>query len=116
MAQQWVAKWTGKFPNKCNGLWYLYMNGVDVSGFIPSRTSSASTLGKYSRWTFVGNVDSCSWYKDGLSKDDWIDLNKDWIDDIGNTYHLKLDDSDYEAVFATFNKSDWRVNSCGGCM
>lgn len=116
MAQQWIAKWTGSFPNKCRGLWYLYMNGIDVSRFIPLRDFPANTFGTYKKCTFINFMESWSSYEDGYDIDEWIDHNKDWIDDIGNYYHIQLDDSDYKALYKAFSESDWRAQSCGGCI
>ena len=113
MANKFQAEWSGSFPTLCYGEWSLYKNGEDISEYIPEglRTSHMNTEGIYSRWHFNSDwIEEFYEYKDGISCDIWIKENMEWLKKFCDT------EEDFESVYRAFNKSDFRPNSCGGCI
>lgn len=106
----WTATWSGKFPNLCSGEWALFHDGEPVHTTIPFQHSCAGTLGSYSSWSFGSDWDEI-WesYEDGLAADAWCQKHRDWLSSIA-------DESEWPAIFEAFQVSDWRHNSCGGCI
>lgn len=108
-----VAKWSGEFPNLCNGKWELYIDGLDVSNYIPTilRDKPMNTLKEYSQWHFnkyyIAVFDS---YIDGMDCEDWIIANNYWLDKITKNINTQKE------IFHAINKCDWRYGSCGGCI
>lgn len=96
----------------CHGEWKLYKNGEDISYLIPEdkRTLPMSCLGQYEEWYFDDEW-NVHWsnYVDGLSAENWIDVNLDWISKFSDWW-------DYEKIFYAFQENDWRAGSCGGCI
>lgn len=90
------AEWSGHYPTLCFGKWTLYKNEKDISHLIPDklREKTMYTFGKYQSWHF----------------EEWIDKNRYWLNAICDC------ETDYKRVFKAFQKSDFRTNSCGGCI
>lgn len=66
--------------------------------------------GIYQEWTFTNNWEvEWSTYHDGLDAEKWIKENEKWLKEIGP-------EEDYEKIFEAFQKNDWRMGSCGGCI
>ena len=112
MINKFRAEWSGSYPTLCFGEWRLYKNGEDISEYIPEelRDSHMNTKGVYSEWYFDGGIEDFFNYGDGLSCGIWIEKNMDWLKRFCDT------EEDFESVFMQFNKSDFRPNSCGGCI
>ena len=106
------VKWTGKYPCLCSGEWKLYIDGNDMSDFIPEdlRRSDMGTFGTYSSWHFEDWMEVFEDYQDGMNCDEWIEANKDWLDKISK------DVKDQQDLFYAFQSQDWRYESCGGCI
>lgn len=51
---EWVAEWSGSYPNLCRGEWTLYHNEEEVDVSIPFQGHPADTYGKYWKWFFGG--------------------------------------------------------------
>lgn len=107
------AIWTGSYPNLCRGEWMLLIDEKDVSNKIPEdyRDEPMYTNGVYSRWRF-GNHWKEEWeqYEDGLGCKEWIEENKEWLDNITK------DENDQKDIYFAFQLNDWRYGSCGGCI
>lgn len=107
-----IAKWSGHYPGLCYGKWFLKVNGVDVSMYIPAelRDDSMNTYGTYRRWYFKNGTEHFEDYKDGLMCDEWIEKNKYWLDMITNDINVQME------IFNAISARDWRHGSCGGCI
>lgn len=107
------AEWDGKYPCLCSGRWHLSVNGITVDHIIPDelRHRPMNTAGIYLTWFFDDNWDE-NWedYRDGLEMDQWIDVNKYWLDII------TTDRSIQEKIYEAIQNQDWRAGSCGGCI
>lgn len=107
------AKWSGSYPILCRGEWTLFIDGKDISDKIPKglRINPMYTYGMYSRWRFVNGWEA-EWnnYIDGLECEDWIEENKEWLDEI------TTDKCEQEDIYYAFQVNDWRHGSCGGCI
>ena len=112
MINEFRAEWSGRYPTLCFGEWSLYKNGEDISEYIPEelRDSHMNTAGDYSEWYFDDWMEEFGDYGDGLSRDMWIRKNMEWLKQFCDT------EEDFESVYETFNESDFRPNSCGGCI
>lgn len=112
MANEFRAEWSGSYPALCFGEWSLYKNDKDISKYIPKdlRESHMNTAGVYSEWHFVDWMEEFSDYHSGLGCDDWIQENMEWLRQFCDT------EEDFERVYMAFKKSDFRPNSCGGCI
>lgn len=106
----WNAVWTGRYPNLCSGVWELYHDGDFVRTDIPFQGEPAGTYGVYFQWYFVGDLDE-EWedYEDGLGCDAWCTEYADWLVTVA-------DKDEWPKIFEAFQASDWRYNSCGGCI
>ena len=103
------AKWSGKYPNLCYGVWSIFVDDIDYSDYIPKeiRHSPMRTYGFYSEWSFDDDYGEV-WekYEDGLHFDEWVKQN-DWVKNIpANLFD----------IYCAFSLEDWRHNSCGGCI
>ena len=103
------AKWSGKYPNLCQGVWSIFVDGIDYSDYIPKeiRHSPMGTHGFYSEWSFDDDYGEV-WeeYEDGLHFGEWAKQN-DWVKNIpANPFD----------IYCAFNVEDWRYDSCGGCI
>ena len=108
---EWIAEWSGDYPNLCRGEWTLTRDGEDFSDYIPFRENAcASTFGTYEEWSFDDNW-SEQWtdYEAGLELDEWCEQNADWLSQIA-------DESEWEDIFLAFQEKGWRSGSCGGCI
>lgn len=103
-----VAEWTGTYPNKCSGVWKLFVNGEDFSLLIPEdkRHDEMGTYGTYQSWHFENWSEVFDSYEDGLQCEDWIAANP-WVQ--------KLPASPID-VFYAIQAQDWRHGECGGCI
>lgn len=101
---EWVADWSGSYPNLCDGEWTLYHNGEKIDVSIPFQYWNANTLGEYFTNYETGP------YNDGLDEDVWIEDNIEYLMDITD------DESQYPLIYEAFQVSDWRMGSCGGCL
>lgn len=113
MDNKFLAEFTGSYPTRCMGEWKLHKNGKDISEFIPQKLKKEpmGTYGKYESWFFNEDyIEEFSSYYDGLKQEDWIKENKYWLDKISK------DISDHKKIFEAINRSDFRCNSCGGCI
>ena len=106
------AEWSGRYPNRCSGIWSLEVNGVDVTCYIPVelRRESMGTFGTYQRWYFVDWIEHFEDYEDGLMCDEWIKKNKYWLDIITDDVNVQVE------IFYAINAKDWRHGECGGCI
>ncbi|OUC52456.1 hypothetical protein B7939_00595 [Eggerthia catenaformis] len=106
------AEWSGCYPSLCFGKWTLYKNEKDISHLIPDklREKTMYTFGKYQSWHFEDWIEVFEDYYHGMKCDEWIDKNRYWLDAICDY------ETDYKRVFKAFQKSDFRTNSCGGCI
>lgn len=103
------AIWTGRYPHLCSGEWKLIINGVDYTSAIPEekRTQPMDTLGEYQRWHFDKDwSEDWEYYEDGLGFADWIKENP-WVMNLP---------AKANRVYRAFMESDWRYESCGGCI
>lgn len=103
------AIWTGGYPNLCSGEWKLIINGVDYTSAIPEekRTQPMDTLGEYQRWSFDEDwSEDWEYYEDGLGFADWVKENP-WVMNLP---------AKANRVYRAFMESDWRYESCGGCI
>lgn len=103
-----VARWTGSYPNKCSGVWKLFIAGEDFSLLIPEdkRHSPMDTYGTYQSWHFEDWEEVFDSYTDGLDCEAWIAANP-WVQ--------KLPASPID-VFYAFQCEDWRHGECRGCI
>ena len=107
---EWTAEWTGSFPNLCKGEWHLYRDGVEVETQIPFQWDDAGTEGTYFEWSFgPGCEEQWDPYEDGMAEGVWCETYSEWL----STFAER---DEWGAVFRAFQKSDWRSNSCGGCI
>lgn len=107
------AKWTGEYPNYCSGEWILKVNNKNVSHLIPEelRNEPMNTYGLYKCWYFNNNWEEvCDLYEDGLSCNNWIKENEEWLDKISTDPFVQVEI--YEAIYS----QDWRYGECGGCI
>lgn len=113
MINKFRAEWSGGYPALCLGEWSLYKNDEDISEYIPEdlRDSHMNTAGVYSEWYFGDDwIEEFSDYHSGLDCDGWIEENIEWLKQFCDT------EEDFKSVYEAFNKSDFRPNSCGGCI
>lgn len=103
-----VAEWTGSYPNKCSGVWKLFINGVDYSNAIPveKRYDDMNTYGTYQSWHFENWSEVFDSYTAGLQCEEWIAENP-WV--------AELPCSPID-VFYAIQAQDWRHGECGGCI
>lgn len=106
------VNWTGVYPCLCYGEWKIWVDGKDVSDFIPEdlRNSPMETYGTYNQWHFEDCIEVFEDYEDGLSFDEWIEENDTWISKFLDTVEEK-----YE-LYCLINEIDFRHGSCGGCI
>lgn len=104
---EWTTRWTGKYPNLCRGRWHLYRDGNEVDN--PFNGSPAYTDGTYCSWHFENWLEVFEDYHDGLSEEDWIDENREWLESIA-------EEGDFPKIFRAFQENDFREMSCGGCI
>lgn len=105
--------WTGNYPCLCHGEWQIFHNGENVSSLIPEELahSEMNTYGSYSRWFFDENYsESAEFYNDGLTCEDWIAQNREWIANICESEEEMIE------LFSAIQENDWRHESCGGCI
>lgn len=113
MINKFRAEWSGSYPARCIGEWSLYKNDKDISEYIPEdlRDSHMNTEGVYSEWYFGDDwIEEFSDYHAGMDCDVWIKANMEWLKQFCET------EEDFVNVYEAFNKSDFRPNSCGGCI
>lgn len=106
-----VAEWSGGYPCLCAGEWSLTIDGHDYTDMIPEklREHHMNTLGEYSAWYFGGDSgwdEQWETYEDGEDFSDW-ERHNPWINDIP---------APNELIFEAFQKQDFRLHSCGGCI
>lgn len=106
------AKWSGSYPCLCFGEWTLKVNGKDVSKKIPEdlRNSSMNTYGTYQSWHFENWLEVFEDYTDGLECEEWIEANKEWLDNISTDISIQKE------IFYAISENDFRSGSCGGCI
>lgn len=107
-----IAKWTGSYPTFCMGEWKLYIDNNDISFKIPEylRHSNMETFGVYQTWFFNDQIETWMEYTDGLKCVDWIKKNEDWLNNITTDKNVQIE------IYNAFQKEDFRVNYCGGCI
>lgn len=106
---EWIAKWSGEYPNLCCGEWTLYKDGEPIKD-IPFKEASAYTYGMYRGWSFDEDMNEYFYaYVDGMGADDWIENYREWLEAIA-------DESEFNAIYDAFAEEDWRSGSCGGCI
>lgn len=103
-----TANWSGRYPNLCRGSWDLVVDGINYTWAIPEelREKPMNTRGTYERWHFVNWQEEWDSYADGLDYADWCAANP-WIRSIPAPATL---------IYSAFQRSDWRYDSCGGCI
>ncbi len=107
------AKWSGSYPCLCLGEWTLKVDGADVSKKIPKylRKSPMNTYGTYSSWHLNEDyIEEFEDYQDGLECSEWIEENKEWLDNISTDRKIQ------EEIYYAINSVDFRSGSCGGCI
>lgn len=110
---EWVAKWVsaGSWAF-CHGHWELYRDGERVDTRIPFADGPADTFGSYLSWGFGGEdgwTEVWDEYENGLDEGDWCDRNRAWLEGLAPR-------TEWGKVYAAFQRSDFRPNSCGGCI
>ena len=110
------ARWNGSYPNLCYGEWSLEYNGLPV--IIPEdhRTGHMGTHGSYSSWHFEDWLEVFEEYEEGLNSKVWTDENKHWVKPMFTQHGIEESETTYLALFEAFQESDFRPNSCGGCI
>lgn len=104
-----VAKWTGEYPKKCQGLWILEVDGKDVSVHIPDskRNSSMYTYKEYTYEYPLGNFIT---EHVGLGWKKWIYQNRYWLKKITSSLDVK------KQIFKAIQEQDFVKGCCGGCL
>ena len=70
-----------------------------------------NTYGTYQSWYFNDDYSvEFKDYTDGLECDEWIEANKEWLDNISTDIFAQ------EEIFYAINENDFRSGSCGGCI
>lgn len=107
------AEWSGAYPCLCCGEWSLFINGKNFTKYIPSekRNNPMDTFNTYQTWYFDEDyMEIFEDYEDGLTCEEWIEENKDWLNKITtNSDELKT-------IYEAFKEQDFRTGSCGGCI
>lgn len=104
------AVWTGEFPRLCEGEWRLFIDGVEYSDSIPEerRYDPMYTFCTRLHWFFSDDYDE-EWetVTNGKPEKEWIKENASWLGNIP---------ADPVEIYNAFQKSDFRLHSCGGCI
>ena len=110
------ARWSGGYPTLCYGEWSLEYKGLPVVIPEDHRTGHMGTSNTYSSWHFEDWLEVFEDHEEGLEKDEWIATNKHWVDDMFATHNIKKSEGNYKDLFEALQASDFRPNSCGGCI
>lgn len=90
----------------CCGKWTLIVDGKDVSDLIPNnlRNMPMGTYGTYVEWYFDENMlEVWKSYEDGFMCDEWIKVNKYWLDTI--TYNIDI----HRDIYLAIKRKDFRL-------
>lgn len=105
-----TAKWTGAYPNLCDGEWVVTVGGEKVELPDEVRTHPMGTRGTHNTWTFGEDWEEVwSQYEDGLDFEPWLQENS-WVSS------LNLSSEEERALYDAISAEDWRYGSCGGCI
>ncbi|MDG2916427.1 hypothetical protein P7M46_00155 [Bisgaard Taxon 10/6] len=105
------AKWSIIGNTLCLGHWNISYQGLPVMLPEHKRSEDMGTDGIYN---FIDPEDEL--YREGLSEDDWIIENADWLADVFIEHNIPIEEQTMRHFYRAVNKEDWRCGSCGGCI
>ena len=114
---EWIAEWSGQYPNHCRGSWTLTRVKGTTAKVIdlakagcPFVDSPAGTYGHYEYWTFGDDwLEEWYTYANGLGCHKWCRKHRKWLAKIAPK-------QEWPAIFRAFQAEDWRHECCGGCI
>lgn len=105
------ARWTRKGNNLCLGRWEIRYQERLLELPADRRDNDMGTLGIYN---FMDPDDPE--FTDGLSEDDWLLANMEWLADLFAASDIPIDEQHMRWLYQALNAQDWRCGSCGGCI
>lgn len=105
------ARWTRKGNNLCLGQWEIRYCERLLELPAARRDNDMGTLGIYN---FMDPDDPE--FTDGLSEDDWLLTNMEWLADLFAASDIPIDEQHMRWLYQALNAQDWRCGSCGGCI
>lgn len=111
MPNPFTAHWTSTGNNLCLGKWEIRYQEQLLDLDAERRDKDMGTFGIFS-YIFPDDEDLA----EGLSEDDWILANIDWLTDLFVAHDIPVDEAHMRWLYQAINRSDWRCGSCGGCI
>jgi hypothetical protein len=106
-----TAEWSERGHNLCVGHWQVSYLGQPVE--MPDLWREMP-LGTYGNFSFLFPDDPE--YADGMEEQEWLASHVDWLTDLFIEYDIPLDEEHLAWFYRAINRSDWRCESCGGCL
>ncbi len=106
-----TASWSEKGNMLCNGHWQI---SYDDMPFILPKAREGEYMGTWGIYSFIYDDDPD--FAEGLTEDDWIVENADWLVPLFLEQGIPTDKQHLSWFYQAVNKDDWRCGSCGGCI
>lgn len=111
MDNPFTARWTLTGSNLCLGQWEIRYLGRPVDLGPEMREKDLGSFGIFS-YIYPDDEDLA----EGLTEDDWIIANAEWLADVMESHDIPVDEAHMRWFYQAINPHDWRCGSCGGCI
>lgn len=118
--RKFTVKWTGKYPNLCQGNWVITVDGkvlpyTDEEDFM---SQHMNTRNHFQTWRFKRDYE-VEWedYQDGLECEAWWNSETgEMLENLLKTNGFNLTKEEKQILYEAISEKDWRGTSCGGCI